>query len=142
MSSWREGTAERQRGAAFRIDVDRGTAEPLPAHGNDVVEIALDPGGTVVATGSADGTVRVGRVSREEPHILFGQPGWIRSLAFSPDGRWLVASGDSPKIYIWPVPDMSKVPLPGGRSTSCCGHCAPTPTCAWFPIPRHAVATP
>ena len=107
----REGTEERPRGATFRIDVDQGTAEPLPAHGNDVVEVALDPSGTLVATGSTDGTVRVGRVSGGEPHILFGQTGWIRSLAFSPDGRWLVASGDAPKIYIWPVPDTSKMPL-------------------------------
>jgi WD40 repeat protein len=107
----REGTVERMRGTAFRINVGEGTAEPLRAHGSDVVELALDPSGTLVATGSADGTVRVGRVSGEEPHILFGQTGWIRSLVFSPDGRWLAVSGDSPRICIWPVPDMSKPPL-------------------------------
>jgi WD40 repeat protein len=107
----RVAVEKQHRGPAFLIDLAKGTTVPLRTHGEQVLEVAFDPSGTVVATGSSDGTVRVGRVSGEEPHILLGQAGWIRSLAFSPDGRWLAAAGDSPKIHIWPVPDVTKVPL-------------------------------
>ena len=31
-------------------------------------------------------------------------------MAFSPDSRWLAASGDAFAIRLWPVPDVSKPP--------------------------------
>ncbi len=79
-------------------------------HGDDVIAIALDPGGTLVATSSADRTVRVSRVSGGPPHLLLGAEGAIYSLAFSPDSRWLAASGEAFAIRLWPVPDVSKPP--------------------------------
>ena len=57
--------------------------------------------------------MRIGPTSGEEPRLLLGQEGEgaIYSLAFSPDGRWIAASGESFRIYVWPVPDISKPPL-------------------------------
>ena len=64
-----------------------------------------------VATGSSDGTIRVGRVSGEEPHLLLGQQGSVHSIAFSPDGRWLATGGEAFAVHVWPMPDPSKPPL-------------------------------
>ena len=88
--------------------VDGGAAPVLPSYENPT-EVALDPSGTLVATGGADGVVRIGRLAGGEPHILFGQRGPVRLLAFSPDGRWLASGADD--IRIWPVPDVSRTPL-------------------------------
>ena len=96
-------------GRAVRFDLVRGSTEVLE-HGDDVIAIALDPGGTLVATSSADRTVRVSRVSGGPPHLLLGAEGAIYSLAFSPDSRWLAASGEAFAIRLWPVPDVSKPP--------------------------------
>jgi len=90
----------------FRLD--GGAAPVLPSYENPT-EVALDPSGTLVATGGADGVVRIGRLAGGEPHILFGQRGPVRLLAFSPDGRWLASGADD--IRIWPVPDVSRTPL-------------------------------
>jgi len=64
----------------------------------------------LLASGSVDGTVRIGRVSGEEPHLFFGHDGMVLSAAFSPDGRWLATGGQDMSIHLWPVPDCSKPP--------------------------------
>jgi WD40 repeat protein len=64
----------------------------------------------LTATISADRTVRVSPVSGGPPHLLLGAEGAINSIAFSPDSRWLAASGGALAIRLWPVPDVSKPP--------------------------------
>jgi WD40 repeat protein/predicted Ser/Thr protein kinase len=96
-------------GRAVRFDLVRGSTENLE-HGDGVIAIALDAGGALVATISVDRTVRVSPVSGGPPHLLLGAEGAISSIAFSPDSRWLAASGEALAIRLWPVPDVSKPP--------------------------------
>jgi len=84
---------------------------PLSSHGNLVVSFALDPSGSVVATGSRDGIVRVGPISGESPHWLVGHVGRIFAVAVSPDGRWVASGADDGTIRLWPMPDLTKPPL-------------------------------
>ena len=99
------------RSELVRFRIAGGPSMPLPAHGFSVVSVALDPTDSVVATGSDDGTVRIGRVTGEEPHVLLGHQGAVWAVAFSPDGRWLASGGADRTIRLWPVPDISNTPL-------------------------------
>jgi WD40 repeat protein len=92
----------------YRFSLDGGPTKVLRAHGDRVIAVALSPDGTLVATGSVDGTVRIGKVSGEEPHVFFGHEGLVWSAAFSPDGKWLATGGHDMTVRLWPVPDCSK----------------------------------
>jgi len=94
-----------------RYPIGGGSLVPIPSHGSAVSAAALDPTGTLVATGSTDGTVRIGPITGEEPHVFLGHEGLVRAVAFSPDGKWLASAGEDRKIRLWPVPDVTKPPL-------------------------------
>jgi WD40 repeat protein len=96
--------------AAYTLDPATGAVRHLASHGNGVARIALDASGTVVATGSADGVVRVGPATGDEPHRLLGHTGEVTAVAISPRGDWVAAGGWDGTIRLWPVPDLSRPP--------------------------------
>ncbi|WP_197289367.1 TIR domain-containing protein [Saccharothrix sp. NRRL B-16348] len=73
--------------------------------GDAVFATAFTPDGTVVATGSRDGIVRLWDVAERrivgEP--LTGHTGPVGALAFTPDGRTLASAGDDGVIRLWDV---------------------------------------
>ena len=92
------------------IDTSTGERRTIGTHGTDIVSLALNPSGELLATGDSNGTVRVGRVDGSEPHLLVGAGGVVLSLAFSPDGRWIASTAGN-DIRLWPMPDLSQPPL-------------------------------
>jgi WD40 repeat protein len=92
-------------------DLDGRTTRRLATHGTRVLAIALDPTGEIAVTAGADGIVRVGRVTGEEPHLLFGHSAAVTTVAVSADGKWIGSGGQDGSIRLWPMPDFSKPPL-------------------------------
>ena len=89
------------------LDLEAGISREITSHGNRMFAAALDPSGELVATGDFDGIVRVGPVTGEEPHLLFGhRPGLqVSSVAISPDGRHVASASQDGTIRIWPMPE-------------------------------------
>jgi len=92
------------------FDLTADTSRRITTHGARIQSGRLAPSGRVVVTGGADGVVRVGPVTGEEPHLLIGHKGPVFGLAVSPDERWIASSSDE-AISIWPMPDVTKPPL-------------------------------
>jgi WD40 repeat protein len=87
------------------LDVETGTFHEITSHGKGVWAAAFDPTGTIVVTGDADGVVRVGPVTGEEPHLLYGHELEVSSIAVSPDGKWIASGSQDGTIRLWPMPE-------------------------------------
>jgi U3 small nucleolar RNA-associated protein 13 len=74
------------------------------AHEAPIIVMTFDPSGTLLATGSADSTVKVWDIEKGFcTHNFKGHGGIISALAFHPDkSRWMLFSGsDDTKVRVW-----------------------------------------
>src|SRR5262249_14819310 len=86
------------------FDLEAGTVREVTSHGKRLLSLALDPTGSTLVTGGTDGLVRVGPLSGEEPHLLYGHTRPVTGLAVSPDGKWIASGSDDGTIRLWPMP--------------------------------------
>ena len=71
-------------------------------HTKSVRSVAISPDGTVVASGSWDGTVKVLDIaSGEEKTAYLKYEKKIYTVAFSPNGEWLAIAGESGSVHLW-----------------------------------------
>ncbi|MBD2345278.1 WD40 repeat domain-containing protein [Anabaena subtropica] len=69
-----------------------------------VFGIAFSPDGTLLATGDAEGVLRLWQVATGQPLLNFtGHIGWVWSVAFSPDGQTLASCSSDKTIRLWSV---------------------------------------
>jgi WD40 repeat protein len=92
-----------------------------------VLATAFSPDGRLLATGHQDKTVGLRNVSTDDdPTILRGHGGVVRSVCFSPDGRLLVSGADDKTVRVWDV-------ATGSELRALRGHGTPVLSVAWSP---------
>jgi WD40 repeat protein len=92
-------------GSASVYDMKEKRSWDLTSHGAEITGVAWHPSGEQVLTGSLDGTVRLGRLTGEEPHLLMGHAGPVWGLEAEPEGRWFVSGSNDGTARVWAMPD-------------------------------------
>jgi WD40 repeat protein len=89
------------------VMVHRSTLE---GHSREVRCLAFDGAGAILASGSADATVRLWEMPEGRPRgVLAGHRGWINQLALTPDGEILASVARDGRICLWRLPDGKRL---------------------------------
>jgi WD40 repeat protein len=80
---------------------------PLKGHTSRLSHLAFCPGTNILASASADKTVRFWDTTTNKQISSIGF--WALSMAVSPDGKTLAAGSMDGKVRLWDVPDSKKV---------------------------------
>ena len=84
--------------------------QPLRGHSNTVMSMDFAPDGRVLATASADHSLRLWRVADgEQLACLNVHHNWVWSVAFSPDGRLLASGSEDCTARVWQTEDLALV---------------------------------
>ena len=82
--------------------VDRRLRQSLRGHQDWVLHVEFSPDGRRIATGGADGAIKVWETtSNQEPFTLRGHKQNVTCVAFSPDGRRLASTSSDQTVKIW-----------------------------------------
>ncbi|QDU63436.1 WD domain, G-beta repeat [Planctomycetes bacterium Pan216] len=74
----------------------------LEGHDDRVLCCTISPDGSIVATGSADRTIRLWRTDRvTEPSVLVGHTDQVTCCRFTPDGQLLISADRDGVVYVW-----------------------------------------
>ena len=103
---------------------DLGQGQPprvFTAHGGGALDVAV--GRDLVATAGSDNTVKLwdaGAAAGAAPIATLPCDATPARILFSPDGAWLAAIGDDPKVRLWDVASRKPVAAPptGARVTA------------------------
>lgn len=72
--------------------------------GQNLFSVKFSPDGKTIASGLADGTVRIGEVATGDEKARFeGHSRWVRSVAFSPDGTTIASSAIDETMRLWDI---------------------------------------
>jgi WD40 repeat protein/transcriptional regulator with XRE-family HTH domain len=106
VAAWRLNPSSAARYAMLAAAARPGVAV-LASHGgavDSVDSVAFSPNGTTLATGNADGTVRLWDVAtRRQITTLTGPTGPVNSVAFSHDGTTLATGSADGTVRLWDV---------------------------------------
>ncbi len=85
----------------------------IRGHAGTVADVAFSPDGTVIATGSYDGTARTWEVATGRPLVTFtGHGKAVYGVAFSPDGKRIATASARQTARVWDAARGSRAWLP------------------------------
>jgi WD40 repeat protein/energy-coupling factor transporter ATP-binding protein EcfA2 len=94
-------TAQTVASAQAALATPMHVARPLIGHSGAVTAVAFSSNGSVVATGSGDGTVRLWNATTAGPLAVITHGGGVNAVAFSGDGRTLASGGVDGAVRLW-----------------------------------------
>ena len=96
------GGGESGNGEIYKWKIDKDECSRIfLGHTDTVRALALREDNWLLASGSADFTIRLWRKDGSCIKVLKHHTAPVRALAFSPDGRTLASGGEDQSIYIW-----------------------------------------
>jgi WD40 repeat protein len=94
----------------------------LQGHQHEVRCLAISPSGKILASGSADHTVRLWSIPDARPlKSLEGHAGWVNCLVINPNGRLLASAGRDSRICLWRLPSGQAVKTLKGHTQTVFG---------------------
>ena len=82
----------------------------LTCHKHNVLSVVFSPNGEYLASGSADRTIGVWRVSSgERINTLTGHSREVLSVVFSPNGEYLASGSADKTIGVWKVSSGKRI---------------------------------
>lgn len=77
----------------------------LEGHQHEIRCLAISPSGKILASGSADHSVRLWDLVEARPlNVLEGHRGWVNCLTINPTGSLLASAGRDGQICLWRLP--------------------------------------
>jgi serine/threonine protein kinase len=107
------------RGTPIAADSARSIAQigTLPHGAETVRAVAYSPDGLLLATGAADGIIRLWQGTAERGSMSSGA-GVTYALAFSPDGSQLISGHDDGSVRLWDVASRQEIAQYGGHTAA------------------------
>ncbi|WP_309893182.1 pentapeptide repeat-containing protein [Archangium sp.] len=104
ITAWVASASEPAWPQALSVTRNRLEATLATGHRDTAVAVAWDGAGKRVASGGADGLVRVWEVgSGRELVRLEGHTDWVKSVSWDGEGRRLASAGDDGTVRVWEV---------------------------------------
>ncbi|GAB4284703.1 MAG: hypothetical protein Fur0025_15660 [Oscillatoriaceae cyanobacterium] len=75
--------------------------QTIPAHQQPLWNVTFSPDGSLIATASADNTVKIWNRNGQSVMTLEGHIGPVNWVAFSPDGKTLATASDDNTVKLW-----------------------------------------
>jgi len=80
----------------------KSNQQTLKGNTGSVNSVAFSPDSNRIASGSANGTLKVWDAQTGQQTLtLQGHPGWVSSVAFSPDGKRLASASSDKTVKVW-----------------------------------------
>ncbi|MDF5719568.1 MAG: AAA-like domain-containing protein [Rhizonema sp. PD37] len=95
----------------------RNTLEKsFPAHNATVWVVAFNPQGNILASGSADGTVKMWKLDGTRLKTLIGHRAPVWGISFSPDGKTIATASVDNQVKLWKLDGTELATLRGHSS--------------------------